>query len=73
MKTTQASIKKALRFWIELPAEQQQELLAKCRRGSVIQHDTRTKIWSVVNVFFGMDLCIDSPRLYLFPEDIAAR
>jgi hypothetical protein len=70
MKTAQAGVKRALRFWLELPAEQQQELLTKCQQGSVIQYDTKSQAWSVVSVFFGMDLCIDSPRLYLFPDDI---
>ena len=70
MKTAQAGVKKALRFWLELPVEQQQALLTKCQQGSVIQYDTRTKTWSVVGVFFGMDLCIDSPCLYLFSDDI---
>lgn len=70
MKTVQAGVKKALTSSAELSAEQQQELLEKCNEASVIQFDTRTKAWSVVGVFFGMDLCIDSPCLYLFSDDI---
>lgn len=70
MKTVQSRVKKALLFWSELPEDQQQELLAKCKQGWVIQCDRRTKAWLVVNIFFGMDLSMDTPYLYLFPEDI---
>lgn len=73
MKTVQSRVKKALRFWSELPEEKQQELLAKCRQGWVIQCDSRTKTWSVVSIFFGMDLAMESPFLYLFPEDIEGK
>jgi hypothetical protein len=72
VKTWQAGVNKALRLWARLPDEQQQALLTKCSQAGVIEVDTSQSPhkWSIVSILFGMDVSINSPKLYLFPSDI---
>jgi len=62
--------RKALKRWQALSPEQQQALLKHCTQGNVIELPSKGEA-KVVGIFFGMDLCIDSPNEYIFPDEVA--
>ncbi len=62
--------RKTLKRWATLSTEKQQELLKRCTHGNVIELPSEGDA-KVVSVFFGMDVCINSPYEYIFPDEVA--